>query len=913
MSHRLPASSAFALAWLAALGTASALTYHIGYLEDEGKRAQITQVMDEAVAVYNATSNIDVDIRVIYHSGIPTAQANYNGELGFGGSISTQVAIHEIAHYLGSGTTGQWDGQFGGGNVWNGPALKRYVKLFNGPGAEIFRSGVHYFPYGFNYGNEDTPIDRYRIGRILRAMRMDMGGQDGDGDGMPDEWERYKSGSTALKVGGDTDGDGVSDFDEWWTDSHPTWVCPVKDGHIYQIRSRLSQKLMEVDGPTAGANVRQNPNIGSDLQKWVATNVGGGHWKFTNLLSGKALEVTGFSTDPSANVIVWNDTGGANQQWRIFPSASGAAYWKLGNRHSTNMVVDVDGGPNAIGDNTNIVQYFDDTNAFNQDWAFDDVTPDVLSDGLVANYKLEGNPRDYSGRNFHGTTIGGISYTAGRVGGLAATFNGSNGTIRVPATVERNFSLACWVKTTATAGTGQWYNGMGLIDADVGGVARDFGLAMVGDKAAFGVGNPEITITSANAINDGNWHHVAASFDTSNGAMKLYVDGVLSATGTGATIARSAPAHFHLGSSGGNVGFLNGSLDEARLYNKVLTQPEIERLANSSSALVANYSFDGNARDATLFGNQGDTFGSTYTPGKVGSQALQLSGTNSFAKLPAAVTRDFSVSYWVKTTAVGGTGQWWAGKSMVDADVPGIANDWGISVVGNRAAFGIGNTGEGTTILSTTNINDGNWHHIVATRVNTSGLMRLYVDGAQQAFGVGSTALRDAPGGIRVGSTLFGGSYLTGAIDELKIFDYAINANEVGALFATTPGEIWRQQHFLTTANSGDAADGADPDFDGTINLLERAFALNPKTPDAAAAQPVAANDGSFLTLTYQRSLAATDLEFQAQWSDDLASWFDTDITDSLISTGATTETREAKVPLGSLDPAHSFFRLRVR
>ena len=28
-------------------------------------------------------------------------------------------------------------------------------------------------------------------------------------------------------------------------------------------------------------------------------------------------------------------------------------------------------------------------------------TPGVLTDGLVANYKLEGNPRDFGGRNFH--------------------------------------------------------------------------------------------------------------------------------------------------------------------------------------------------------------------------------------------------------------------------------------------------------------------------------------------------------------------------------------------------------------------------------------------------------------------------------------------------------------------------------
>lgn len=104
-----------------------------------------------------------------------------------------------------------------------------------------------------NYGNEDNANARHRIGRIIRAMRMDMGGQDADGDGMPDEWERFKAGSTALKANGDTDGDGISDFDEWWTDSHPLWVCPVKEGHHYQIRSRLSPQHSMTSRPANSA------------------------------------------------------------------------------------------------------------------------------------------------------------------------------------------------------------------------------------------------------------------------------------------------------------------------------------------------------------------------------------------------------------------------------------------------------------------------------------------------------------------------------------------------------------------------------------------------------------------------------------------------------------------------------------
>jgi hypothetical protein len=40
--------------------------------------------------------------------------------------------------------------------------------------------------------------------------------------------------------------------------------------------------------------------------------------------------------------------------------------------------------------------------------------------------------------------------------------------------------------------------------------------------------------------------------------------------------------------------------------------------------------------------------------------------------------------------------------------------------------------------------------------------------------------------------------------------------------------DYWRKQNFSTTANVGNAADGADPDGDGIINLIECAFGMDP-------------------------------------------------------------------------------------
>ena len=56
-------------------------------------------------------------------------------------------------------------------------------------------------------------------------------------------------------------------------------------------------------------------------------------------------------------------------------------------------------------------------------------------------------------------------------------------------------------------------------------------------------------------------------------------------------------------------------------------------------------------------------------------------------------------------------------------------------------------------------------------------------------------------------------------------FDIALTGTGV------TPPEAWRFQNFGIITNTGNAADSFDPDHDGLINLLERAFNLNPNQP----------------------------------------------------------------------------------
>ncbi|MFC4517929.1 LamG-like jellyroll fold domain-containing protein [Streptomyces ehimensis] len=80
----------------------------------------------------------------------------------------------------------------------------------------------------------------------------------------------------------------------------------------------------------------------------------------------------------------------------------------------------------------------------------------------------------------------------------------------------------------------------------------------------------------------------------------------------------------------------------------------------------------------------------------------------------------------------------------------------------------------------------GEWNHLVGVYDNTTGELRLFVNGKQE----GSTPYKtpwDAHRGLQIGAGLNNGkpkAFFPGEIDELQIFDRAVPANEVTRLYA---------------------------------------------------------------------------------------------------------------------------------
>jgi hypothetical protein len=283
---------------------------------------------------------------------------------------------------------------------------------------------------------------------------------------------------------------------------------------------------------------------------------------------------------------------------------------------------------------------------------------------------------------------------------------------------------------------------------------------------------------------------------------------------------------------------------------------------NTPTGTTARYSFESNAQDGSGHNFHGTPQALTYTSGKIGSQAAQFNGSDASVTIPASITDDFTVAMWVKTTDTAGTAgsQWWTGKGLVDGEIGGGGADWGTSIVGGKFVLGVGAASGDVTVASSADIHDGAWHHVVATRENASGAMRVYVDGVLSGSGTGPTGSRNWPTSLRIGGLLPGSNFLNGAIDEMLLYDRLLSVDEIRTLAANPQNaeENWRFQNFGATANTGNAADGADPDGDGWTNAQEFISGTDPNSRTSLLKVDQIQASGNDLNLRFPTVLGKT-------------------------------------------------------
>ena len=234
---------------------------------------------------------------------------------------------------------------------------------------------------------------------------------------------------------------------------------------------------------------------------------------------------------------------------------------------------------------------------------------------------------------------------------------------------------------------------------------------------------------------------------------------------------------------------------------------------------AAYYPLDGNTLDGSGNGNDGipSATATNYVPGRFGGQALQFNGSSDSVQIPRSVggAAYTTIAFWMKTTSTGGTGtNWFNGAGLVDGEVAGVTDDFGVTLLNGKVAFGVGNPD--TTLQSTVHVNDGQWHFVTVTRSSLDGLMSIYLDGVLNTNAYGPLGGRVSPPSLRLGSLQTGvaGSFFNGTLDEVRLYNGWLDTNTFAQLLL--PPVL--QAYLKFDEGSGtNAADATGNGWDGTL------------------------------------------------------------------------------------------------
>ncbi len=351
-------------------------------------------------------------------------------------------------------------------------------------------------------------------------------------------------------------------------------------------------------------------------------------------------------------------------------------------------------------------------------------------------------------------------------------------------------------------------------------------------------------------------------------------DYVLSVTPAGfGTVSVKLPATSAVNVAG------QGNYESATFSQNVADQDFVAwlKLDDGSGSVAADSSFSGNNEGTLVAMEPGD-----WVAGRFGG-ALDFDNTDERVTLPNPVSADFSISFWLKTTAVFPlTDAPPAGASIFFADVPGAARDFVIAGTRNAAGFNRVSfqTGQGTSpnivVHGSSSVNTGQWTHVVVTRT-LAGQLKIHVNGVQEASVPGGTALLDQNPFISIGATpgSAAASY-EGSLDEIRIFTRVLTEPEIVALGSdpdpVPPFDQWAQDWFpgIHHLQSPDI----DPEGDGLTNFAEFAFGADPLAYDIIPVPLERAADGS-VTLSYRAHKIPAGAVYSVRVTENLLLWTD--------------------------------------
>jgi hypothetical protein len=139
-------------------------------------------------------------------------------------------------------------------------------------------------------------------------------------------------------------------------------------------------------------------------------------------------------------------------------------------------------------------------------------------------------------------------------------------------------TLAFWIRTTQT-GSDTAYVAPGVTGADQPAGTNDVFWGYLDARGAIGIACGDGTSVRSDPVNDDRWHHLAFTRDKDSGRAQVFVDGNLVRAGATAAGTKSTPITALGRISGSTNHYFKGSLDEVRMWNRILGSAEVAAAA----------------------------------------------------------------------------------------------------------------------------------------------------------------------------------------------------------------------------------------------------------------------------------------------------------------------------------------------
>jgi hypothetical protein len=200
--------------------------------------------------------------------------------------------------------------------------------------------------------------------------------------------------------------------------------------------------------------------------------------------------------------------------------------------------------------------------------------------------------------------------------------------------------------------------------------------------------------------------------------------------------------------------------------------------------------------------------GPTPIPGYV-DYALEFDGSDDFVRIPdnpaLNITTNITVELWFKLNGTGTCQLLTKGGGWTDTyDMP---SSYVIETAGGKLVVGFEASNGANFLISTPHPTDGNWHHVAYTR--DGNLNALYLDGVLAQDSTATITPGSTAGiGLYLGTMFdYAGNYrwLNGALDELAIYNRALDPSEIEAIYAA--GAVGKCKDVLPFPQIEDIAD----------------------------------------------------------------------------------------------------------